>query len=74
MKPSSLYVRGYQLRRWNLLRTAYSTDHVPFDKRGYHADWVDFVMDCLEEIDLLGYVSAYKRVDAMRMDYYGEED
>ena len=58
----------------HLLRKAYSTEYTPFDQRGSHADWIDFVMDCLEEIDLLGYVSAYKTVDAMSMDYYREED
>ena len=69
---TSLYIRGYQLSKWNLLRKAYSTDAIPFDQRGYHAQWLDFVMDCMEEIDLLGYVSAYKRVDDMRREYYDD--
>lgn len=73
MTGTSIWIQDRQLDRWNLLRKAYSTDHIPFDQRGYHADWVDFVMDCMEEIDLLRYVSAYKTVEAMRRDYYGEE-
>ena len=71
---TSFYIQKSQLRRWNLLREAYSTEAIPFDIRGMHSTWVDFVMDCLEEIDLLGYVGAYKTVDDMRRDYYGEED
>ena len=62
---TTVFLRDEQLERWNLLRLAYG-----FEGRGNGTDWVNFVLDCMEEIDLLGYVQAHKTVDEMRRDFY----
>lgn len=66
---TTVFLRDEQLDRWSLLRLAYG-----FEGHGKGTDWINFVLDCMEEIDLLGYVQAYKTVDAMRRDFYERQE